>query len=78
MNSEWVKTEIAKARRREKSEERRMLFPLSLVNFTEIEGWECFDADTGRDSAWKTDHDRYRQEFVRLLQALRDEAVRSK
>ncbi len=51
MNSEWVKTEIAKARKREKEENRRMLFPISLVSFNALEDWECFDADIGKDSA---------------------------
>jgi hypothetical protein len=30
MESEWVKTEIANARKREMREKRRMLFPMSL------------------------------------------------
>jgi len=51
MNSEWVKTEIARARKREVSEKRRMLFPLGLVDFEILRDWECFDADTGKDSA---------------------------
>jgi hypothetical protein len=51
MNSEWVKTEIAKARKREIKENRRTLFPVSLVPFSPLQDWECFDADTGKDSA---------------------------
>ena len=51
MESEWVKTEIAKARKRELRENRRMLFPLRLVEFSTLRDWECFDADTGKDSA---------------------------
>jgi len=84
MNSEWVKTEIAKARKREIREGRRMLFPLSVVAFETLRDWECFDADTGKDSAreireyyipndfadWK-DHDSYRKAFDRLLKALK-------
>jgi TIR domain len=51
MNSEWVKTEIAKTRKRELREKRRMLFPMRLVAFETLQDWECFDSDTGKDSA---------------------------
>jgi uncharacterized protein YjbI with pentapeptide repeats len=51
MESEWVKTEIAEARKREVRDKRRVLFPIRLVPFKTIEDWECFDADTGKDSA---------------------------
>jgi hypothetical protein len=51
MASEWVKTEIAKARKREIAERRRMLFPITLVDFKSLKAWECFDSDTGKDSA---------------------------
>jgi hypothetical protein len=79
MASEWVATEIAKARKREVREGRRMLFPLNLAPFDQLRYWELFDADTGKDSAreireyfipdfsnWK-DHDFYRVAFDRLL-----------
>jgi uncharacterized protein YjbI with pentapeptide repeats len=84
MTSEWVKTEIGKARKREIREKRRMLFPLRLVDFDNLRDWECFDADTGNDSAreireyfipdfsqWKTDHDAYKQALERLLHDLK-------
>lgn len=48
IHSEWVNTEIAKARKRE---HRRVLFPLRLVSFESLLHCECFDADTGKDSA---------------------------
>jgi hypothetical protein len=51
MNSEWVKTEVAKARKREVRDARRVLFPIGLVPFQTLRDWECFDADTGKDSA---------------------------
>src|SRR5271157_2860730 len=83
MNSEWVKTEIAKARKRELKEGKRVLFPVRLVGFETLRDWECFDADTGKDSAreireyfipdfanWK-DHDSYQGGFERLLKALK-------
>src|ERR1035437_39948 len=82
MKSEWVATEIAKARKREIRERRRILFPVSLVAFSRIRDWECFDADAGKDSArevreyfipdcrrWK-DEDCYRAAFTRLLRDL--------
>lgn len=83
MASEWVKTEIAKARKREARENRRMLFPVRLVEFSKLRDWECFDADAGKDSAreireyyvpdfsnWK-DHDSYQREFNKLLRDLK-------
>jgi hypothetical protein len=51
MSSEWVKTEIANARKREVREKRQMLFPLRLVDYDAIRDWEAFDSDTGKDSA---------------------------
>jgi uncharacterized protein YjbI with pentapeptide repeats len=89
MESEWVKTEISKARKREVREKRRMLFPVGLVDFERLRNWECFDADTGKDSAreireyfipdfskWK-DHDSYQEAFDRLLKDLKAEAGRA-
>lgn len=86
MKSEWVKTEIARARRRESQEGKQVLFPIALCPFSEIRNWECFDADTGKDSAreireyfipdfrnWK-DHDSYRKAFDRLLNDLQGNA----
>jgi uncharacterized protein YjbI with pentapeptide repeats len=87
INSEWVKTEIAKARKREVHEKRRMLFPVTLVNFETLRDWEAFDADTGKDMAreireyfipdfsqWK-DHDFPRHAFERLLRDLQTAAA---
>jgi hypothetical protein len=83
IESEWVKTEIAKARRREVRDKQRILFPIRLVPFETLRDWECFDADTGKDSAheireyfipdfsnWK-DHDSYQEAFDRLLKDLK-------
>jgi hypothetical protein len=85
MDSEWVKTEIAHARQKEIDQNRRMLFPISVVEFLKIKEWECFDADNGKDSAreireyfipdfsnWK-DHDSYQKAFDRLLKDLKAE-----
>jgi len=75
MKSEWVKTEIRRARKVEREENRRKLFPIRLIDFGTIEKWECFDADSGKDlgvevreyyipdfSNWK-DHDSFELEF---------------
>ena len=82
MSSEWVKTEISKARRRELRDGARGLFPISLAPFEEIRRWENFDTDIGKDSAleireyfipdfsiWK-EHNLYQKAFERLLKDL--------
>ena len=82
MKSEWVSTEISKARKRERQEKRRMLFPISLAPFATIRDWECFDADAGKDSArelreyfipdfsnWQDDS--YARAFARLVRDLK-------
>jgi hypothetical protein len=83
MNSEWVATEICKARKRESQEGQQVLFPIRLVDFERINAWERFDADSGKDmareireyfisdfSAWK-DHDSFESAFARLLSDLK-------
>jgi len=87
MNSEWVATEIHKARQREVNEERQVLFPIRLVEFERLQEWECFDADTGKDMArevreyfipdfseWK-DHDKFEAGFAKLLADLKKSAA---
>ena len=84
MASEWVKTEIAKARRKELEQRRQVLFPISLVPFAEIRAWTCFDADAGKDSArevreyyipdfsdWEKDRIAYKTAFEKLLKGLK-------
>jgi hypothetical protein len=46
IQSPWVEFEIRRARRREVTEQRRLLFPVRLVDYDAIKRWECFDADT--------------------------------
>jgi uncharacterized protein YjbI with pentapeptide repeats len=83
MTSEWVISEIRRARKVEREENRRKLFPIRLVSFDEIKKWECFDSDTGKDLAvevrefyipdfsnWK-DHDSFEKEFAKLLRDLK-------
>jgi hypothetical protein len=90
MESEWVKTEIAKARKREVRDQRRVLFPIRLAPFETLRDWECFDADTGKDSAreireyfipdfsnWK-DHDSYQEAFQRLIGDLKASDAKAK
>lgn len=85
LRSEWVATEIRRARKAEGEEGRRKLFPIRLVDFEAIRAWECFDADTGKDlgvelreyfipdfSDWK-DHNAFEKAFERLLRDLKAE-----
>jgi uncharacterized protein YjbI with pentapeptide repeats len=51
LHSSWVKTEIAKVRRREVQERRHLLFPISILPFEELKHWELIDSDAGLDLA---------------------------
>ena len=83
MSSEWVATEIYKARQREINEKKRILFPISLVEFEKIRDWELFDADSGKDMAreireyfipdfqdWR-DHDSFERSYKKLREDLK-------
>jgi hypothetical protein len=87
MKSEWVKTEISKAREREIRDKARVLFPVRLVPFEVLREWECFDSDAGKNSAreireyfvpdfrgWKN-HDSYRKALDWLVADLQAPAV---
>jgi len=89
MRSEWVITEIQRARETEVREGRRKLFPITIVEFDKVKAWRRFDADTGKDLArevreyfipdfsnWK-DHDAFEKAFARLLRDLRAEETRT-
>lgn len=82
MKSAWVETEIRKARKRERNEKRRVLFPVRLTSYDALRKWELFDGDEGKDlaaeirqyyvpdfSEWKS-HDSYQKEFEKLLRDL--------
>lgn len=84
MSSNWVGTEIIKAKKKENKRGTQMLFPIGIVPFKHIQEWEFFDSDSGRDlareireyhipdfSMWKTHHDAYKTAFVRLLRDLK-------
>lgn len=78
-----MKTELAKARKRETKEGKRVLFPVRLVSYEALQEWECFDAaarkDSGREireyfipdfSEWK-EHDSYQKALGRLVSDLK-------
>ncbi|HVF66719.1 MAG TPA: toll/interleukin-1 receptor domain-containing protein [Pyrinomonadaceae bacterium] len=88
MQSEWVITEIQRARETEIKEGRRKLFPITIVEFDKVKAWRRFDADTGKDLAkevreyfipdfsnWK-EHDAFEKAFERLLRDLKAEEAR--
>ncbi len=83
MQSDWVATEIKKARKRENQENKQMLFPISIAPYKCIEDWELFDSDLGIDLAaeirsyhipdfsdWKN-HDQYMKIFEKLVSDLK-------
>jgi len=83
MKSDWVATEIKKARIREKRENKQMLFPIAIVSNDDIKKWELFDSDSGSDLAaeirsyhipdfsnWKN-HNSYSKAFGKLIEDLK-------
>jgi uncharacterized protein YjbI with pentapeptide repeats len=89
MQSEWVITEIQRARETEIKEGRRKLFPITIVEFEKVKAWSRFDADIGKDLAkevreyfipdfsnWK-DQDAFEKAFARLIHDLRAEEARA-
>jgi uncharacterized protein YjbI with pentapeptide repeats len=83
MSSEWVRTEIEKARQKELSSKHHVLFPLALVPYSDIRAWQQFNVDLGEDtarvireyflpdfSAWKINHDAYQRSFEKMVAAL--------
>jgi uncharacterized protein YjbI with pentapeptide repeats len=88
MMSNWVETEIKRARKYEIKTGERKLFPISLVKHEVIKAWELFDADSGRDIAaeireyfipdfsnWR-DGQAFNEAFQRLRRDLKKEGVR--
>jgi hypothetical protein len=86
--SEWVMTEIRRAREAERKEGRRKLFPIRLTDFRTLQEWKCPDSKSGQDlaeelrqyfipdfSTWKN-HDAFEQAFDRLLRDLKAEETR--
>lgn len=81
--SEWVKIEISRALKREKEEGVRVLFPIRLCTFKQLEAWRFIDPETGKDMAaeireyfipgfseWQKP-DAYEAAFDRLLEDLK-------
>jgi hypothetical protein len=87
MQSPWVEFEIRSARKREVAEQRRLLFPVRLVDYEAIKAWKgSFDAETASYvadeirayyipdfTAWK-DHDAFEAAVDRLLRDLKAES----
>jgi uncharacterized protein YjbI with pentapeptide repeats len=86
ISSNWVQHEIRTALRREEIEKRKLLFPVAIYAFENVQEWECFDADRGRDmatvireyyipdlSGWKN-HDNFETEYEKLLHDLKKTA----
>lgn len=85
MRSPWVTNEIRKARRAEKRQNRRKLFPIRLVPYDTIKNWDEINPDIDIEIAeeiqkyfipdftnWK-DHDAFEAAFARLLRDLKAE-----
>ena len=83
LQSEWVMTELRKARKAERQSGQRKLFPVRLTDFATLRDWACCAADSGKDLAtelreyfipdfshWK-EHDPFEAAFARLLKDLR-------
>lgn len=45
----WVSNELRLAYNREREGQRRILFPILIVSFDQLQQWELHDADTGVD-----------------------------
>ncbi len=86
ITSAWVQYELRRARQREREDKRRMLFPLGLLDYDELQKWEYFDTDGITDLAaevreyfipgfsnWQNDK-AFDAAFERLLHDLRAEA----
>jgi uncharacterized protein YjbI with pentapeptide repeats len=81
INSDWVKTEIRRARQDEIRNNIRKLFPIGLIDFTTIVDWETLNSDSDKNlgleirqnlidfSNWK-DYDAYKKALDLLLRDL--------
>jgi TIR domain/Pentapeptide repeats (9 copies) len=87
ISSNWVQTEIRRARKQEKRASERKLFPIRLCEMDTLKAWECFDADSGQDiaeeireyfipdfSEWRNP-EMFKGEFIKLCRDLRREGV---
>jgi len=89
ISSNWVETEIRRARKQEKRIGERKLFPIRLCDMETLQGWDCFDSDSGQDIAeevreyfipdfsdW-TKSAKFEKEFAKLCRDLRRLGVKS-
>lgn len=51
IKSPWVTSELRRAMARQRTEQRDILFPISLMPYENLRNWQCFDADAGSDIA---------------------------
>jgi uncharacterized protein YjbI with pentapeptide repeats len=83
LRSKWVMNEVRRTRKAELANNQRKFFPIALMDYREIEGWECLDPETGTDLAaeireyyvpdfrdWKN-HDSFEKAFTQLLEGLK-------
>jgi hypothetical protein len=83
LRSKWVMNEVRRTRKTELANNQRKFFPITLMDYRDLEGWECLDPETGTDLAaeireyyvpdfcnWK-DHDSFEKAFAQLLEGLK-------
>jgi uncharacterized protein YjbI with pentapeptide repeats len=84
LRSKWVMNEVRRTRKAELANNQRKFFPIALMDYRELEAWECLDPETGTDFAveireyyvpdfrdWKN-HDSFEKAFAQLLEGLKD------
>jgi len=69
MKSQWVNTELHRAYSRQRREKRNVIFPISIVPFSKLQGWVCFDSDSGKDLATEL-----REYLIPIIANLSDDA----
>ncbi len=85
INSDWVRHEIERARAKEKTSGKNVLFPITLIPHDKLTEWEALDSDTGEDLAkkvreyhipdfsdWKQE-DHFEEAFASLMADLKKE-----
>jgi uncharacterized protein YjbI with pentapeptide repeats len=83
LRSKWVMNEVRRTRKAELANNQRKFFPIALIDYRELEHWECLDPETGTDLAaeireyyvpdfrdWKN-HDSFEKAFAQLLEGLK-------
>jgi len=83
LRSKWVMNEVRRTRKAELANNQRKFFPIALMDYGELEDWECLDPETGMDLAaeireyyvpdfrdWKN-HDSFEKAFAQLLGGLK-------